>query len=386
MDSPTRTLLVHQLDRDAESALAALAAELRLTRVAAANGAAGERRPDVAVVSAARDEEAAFRLAAELAAGGAPVLVVGRKDPDLILRALRAGACEFVVTGDHDELRRAVRRRLRAGAEAPRGAVVAVLGAKGGTGATCVAANLAGAVRQGGERVCLVDVDPNLGDVLSALDLPAGFSISDLLSNLRRLDRELLDGSVQRHGAGIAVIAPAEDVQAATAVGAQGISEALAFLRGHYGVVVVDGLHGFGETALAALDASDLVLLVTTQEVTSVRDARRCLDLFGRLGYGEEKVRVVLNRYERPSKVTLEVVEETLGAPVAAALANDHRAVSDAIGRGALVLETAPRSQLARDLAALAAIVAPAAPDAQPPRRSFLGRMFSRREEAHAAR
>jgi pilus assembly protein CpaE len=381
MDEAGRTILVHQLDAAAESALAAVVAELGLTRAAAHAGVeADSLQPDVAVLSAARDEDAAFRLAAALAAGGTRVLVVGRKDPDLILRALRSGACEFVVSGDHDELRRAVRRRFGSDrAEGARGSVVAVFGAKGGTGATSVATNLAGALAQGGERVCLLDVDPNLGDVLSALDMPPGFSTSDLLSNLRRLDRELLDGSVQRHRSGVAVLAPSDDQETATAVRPEAIASALGFLRAHYRLVVADGLHGFGEASLGVLDASDLVLLVTTQEVTAVRDAGRCLDLFRRIGYGDEKIQVVLNRYDRASRVTPDVVVETLGVPVAATLANDHRAISDAIGRGDLVTAVAPRSQLARDLAGLATLVAPEAAGRRERRRSFFGRIFAGR-------
>ncbi len=381
MEDPGRTILLHQLDAAAESALAGLVGELGLTRTAPPNGAGADSlRPDVAVLSAAPDEDAAFRLAAALAAGGTRVLVVGHKDPDLILRALRAGACEFVVSGDHDELRRAVRRRFGSpGAEAARGSVVAVFGAKGGTGATSVATNLAGALVQGGERVCLLDVDPNLGDVLAALDMPPGFSTSDLLSNVRRLDRELLDGSVQQHRSGVAVLAPSDDPEAATAVPPEALASAVGFLRAHYGRVVADGLHGFGEASLAVLDASDLVLLVTTQEVTAVRDARRCLDLFRRIGYAGEKIHVVLNRYERSSRVTPDVIAETLGVPVAATLANDHRAMSDAIGRGDMVHAVAPRCQLARDLAALATLVAPEATGGKGKRRSFLGRIFAGR-------
>ncbi len=382
MEEAGLTILLHQLGGAAESALSGVVAELGLIRTAAPGGAGADSlRPDVAVLSAAPDEDAAFRLAAALAAGGTRVLVVGRKDPDLILRALRAGACEFVVSGDHEELRRAVRRSSGTpGAEAARGSIVAVFGAKGGTGATSVATNLAGALVQGGERVCLVEVDPNLGDVLSALDMPPGFSISDLLSNVRRLDRELLDGSVQRHRSGVAVLAPSDDPETATAVRPEALASALGYLRAHYGRVVADGLHGFGEASVAVLDASDLVLLVTTQEVTAVRDARRCLDLFRRLGYGDDKIHVLLNRYERSSRVTPDVIAETLGVPVALTLANDHRSTSDAIGRGDLVDAVAPRCQLARDLAALARLVAPEVPGGKGRRRSFLGRIFAGRE------
>lgn len=382
MESATesRTIALHHLDPDAEAALAPVVGELGLRRLPPGDS---DARANLVVLSALRDEDAAFRLASVLTAGGARVLVVGRKEPDLILRALRAGACEFVVAGDHEELRRAVRDRFSPVDTAARGAVVAVFGAKGGTGATAVATNLAGALQQGGGRVCLVDADPNLGDVLSALDLPAGYALSDLLGDLRRLDRDLLDGSAQRHRSGIWVLAHGEDAGTTSGFGPEQLSTALAFLRGHYGQVVVDGLHGFGELSLAALDASNLLLLVTTQEVTAVRDARRCIDLFRRLGYGDEKLRLVVNRFQRQSRITVDVVAETLGVPVSATLANDYRTVSEAVAGGEIVVASAPRTQLARDLAALAALVAPAQSAAAP--RSMLQRLLPRWAVAHGA-
>jgi pilus assembly protein CpaE len=140
--------------------------------------------------------------------------------------------------------------------------------------------------------------------------------------------------------------------------------------------VVVDGLRGFDERALAALDAADRVLLLVTQEVPAVRNAQRCLEVFRRLGYPQEKVQVVVNRYHKAASIGLSIVEETLETAVAASVANDFAAVSRAVGKGALIQDEVPRSPLTRDLAALAPLAGMGG-DAEAPPRSLLARFFS---------
>jgi pilus assembly protein CpaE len=157
----------------------------------------------------------------------------------------------------------------------------------------------------------------------------------------------------------------------------------LRFLRPLYDHVVVDGLRDFGDVSLAALDVADRILLVTTQEVPAVRSAQRCAEIFRKLGYDRKQVRLVVNRYQKGSAITRQVIEETVGMPVSAVVGNDFQAVSRAVNAGALVWDEARRSPVARDLEALAAGIAPEAPEVPAP--SFLKRIFSRAGVAHGA-
>ncbi len=375
----SRSLVLYGTTPEAAGAIAAVAAEVGL-RVGAAAGPKGAPGTDVALVSVERDADAGFRLAASLARAGTRVVVHGpAKDADLILRALRAGAQEFVVAGDAEGLRRALGNRA---AGEVRGRVVAVYPAKGGQGATTIATNLAGALQRRGTRACVVDLDAALGAVASVLDVNPQYSLHDVVANMHRLDRELLDASIPRHGSGVAVVAAGEDVEAAERVDSATISSLLGFLRRHYDAIVLDGVRGFDERTLAALDASDQMLLVVTQEVAAVRNAQRCLDVFRRLGYPAEKVQVVLNRFQKGATITAEIVEETLEIPPAARIANDYAAVSRASAAGALLADGAPRSAATRDLDALAARTGIAGDGDRPS--SWLHRVF-RRKAGHGA-
>jgi len=272
---------------------------------------------------------------------------------------MRAGAREFVLDSDHEELRLAVRTHAKVtygGGEI--GQVVTIFGAKGGVGATAIATNLAGAMQRKGLRVCLIDLDLHLGDVPSFMDISSNTSISEILANLPRLDRDLLETSITKHSSGVAVLAQNGSMEDAESITAADLSKLLLVLRKHYDRVVIDGVRGFDEIALAALDVSQILLMVMTQDVPAIRNGQRCLEMFGRLGYDQQKVKLILNRYQKQSRITLEVIADTLKVPVTHTLANDFVSLIDAINRGVLLTDAAPRSKLTQDIADLVPIVA----------------------------
>ena len=185
-----------------------------------------------------------------------------------------------------------------------------------------------------GLRVVLVDLDLHLGDVLSFLDVAGTYSITDVLANMNRLDRDLLATSVTKHRSGISVLAQSSKVEEAEQIKAQDVSALLEFLRRNYDFVIVDGVRGFDELSLAALDGSQHVFLALTQDVPAVRNGQRCLELFGRLQYDQQRIKILLNRYQKASKITVEVVSETLGQPLTHTISNDFILLIDAINRG----------------------------------------------------
>jgi pilus assembly protein CpaE len=341
------------------------------------------RRPDAALVAVDVDAAEAFAFVGRLAQDGVKALVVGpAKDADLILRAMRAGASEFAVSGDVDHLLHALRVLLRPPGDSRLGRVTTVFAPKGGVGATTLAVNLAGALEKRGQRTCLLDLDLEMGDVLAFLDLAGSYGVADVIANLHRLDRGLLETSLPRHRSGIHVLAQSNKIEDADAVDASALARLLDFLRRHYQHIVVDGARGFDELALAALDASQRILLVVTQEIPAVRNARRAVDLFRRLGYGEDRVRLVVNRHQKKARIPDEVVVETAGMPIAARVGSDYQAVDRSIHAGALVVEDASRSSLAHELSALAELVDERAPAPVRPA-SLLRRVFAGKVLAH---
>jgi pilus assembly protein CpaE len=353
--------------------------------VPSARAALPNGKPAVAVVGfeqgAATDP---LELVRELADRGVAVVILGpRKDPDLILAALRAGAREFLVAGEERQLERVVQQLLEASGAVRLGTITAVVPAKGGMGATVVATHLGGALHRAGKRVCVVDLDLELGDVLTFLDLSGTYTLADVAANMRRLDRDLLDSSVPRHKSGLFVLSQSEKVTEADRVGPEMVVQVLRFLRHHYDHVVLDGLRDFGDVPLAALDLADRILLLVTQEVPAVRNAQRKAELLRQLGFDAGRAFLVVNRYQKSSTITRHVIEETVRLPVLATLGNDFQSLSRAINQGVLVWEESRRSAVARDVEALShqLLGAPAAPT----RSSFLKALLPARMAIHGA-
>jgi pilus assembly protein CpaE len=342
--------------------------------------------PAAVVVAAGPGEPEALRQVSLLAAAGARVVVAGAsKDPDLILGAMRAGAREFVVASDPIELIRVVLAQAQPAIASSGGDIVTVFPTRGGVGATTLAVNLAGALQRRGSKSCLCDLDLYLGDALSFLDLPGSYSITDVIANLARLDGELLDTSLVRHASGLRVLAQSGKVEETESVRVADVKVMLDVLRRHHGHLVVDGVSGFDELSLAVLDASQHILMVLTQDVPAVRSTKRCLELFRRLGYEDGKIKLVLNRHQRGSNITAEVISEAVGLPVAHTLSNDFGSAIEAINRGLMLQEVAPRSALTRDIEALAPLLGGDGSNG-PERRGFFRGLWSRKGQDGSSR
>jgi pilus assembly protein CpaE len=336
--------------------------------------------PGAAIVSVRSDTPQRFGLIHNIAQAGGIVIVVSEsKDPELILRSMRAGAREFVLESDHEELRLAVRTHAKVTfGTGELGQVVTIFGAKGGVGATAIATNLAGAMQRRSLRVCLVDLDLYLGDVLAFLDIVGNYSITDVLANMSRLDRDLLATSVTKHRSGVSVLAQSGKVEEAEQIKGPDVTALLEFLRRNYDFVIVDGVRGFDELSLAALDGSQHVFMTLTQDVPAVRNGQRCLELFGRLQYDQGRIKLLLNRYAKASKITVEVVGETLGQPLTHTISNDFLLLIDAINRGVLLTEVAPRARITQDIEGLIPHLLPEkAPRLR--RQSLLGTLFGKK-------
>jgi pilus assembly protein CpaE len=270
---------------------------------------------------------------------------------------MREGAREFLMAGELATLAQVVRGELRPARASGGSTIVAVFPTKGGVGATSIATNLAGGLARTGQRTCLLDLDLAMGDALAFLDLAGGYAISDLIGNMQRIDRDLLDASLLRHRSGVHVLAQTEKIEDAAKIQPAHITSMLRFLTQHFRFVVVDGLRTLDDHAVAALDACDQLILIVTQEVPAVRRAQRCVQFLRRLGHDPARMKLIVNRYAKAAEIKLELIAETVGVPVADTLASDYPALIRAINRGSLLVDEAPRSPLAKDLEALGSLL-----------------------------
>ena len=305
------------------------------------------------------------------------VAIAGATDSDLILRAMRAGAREFLLSSDEGALVRRLQELL--GRRLRMGVLVSCHGVRGGVGTSTLAVNLAAALATGGARVALVDLDLHLGHIPMLLDLDCAFGLSDLIENLGRLDGELLLASLTRHGSGLYAIAQVGRIEEAETITATGVGQALALLKRHFDFVVVDGVRGIDERAMQLVELADHVVLPVTPDMLAVRNAQICVGVLRRVGCDERKLKLVVNRVaHKGAALEPEAIAELLRLPIAARVTNDFAAASRAAETGRLIAEAAPRSRLMQDVARLTLAITG---EGQPKRAGLLGKLFGRAKE-----
>lgn len=232
------------------------------------------------------------------------------------------------------------------------GTLVAVLGAKGGCGATLISVNLAAATEPAGDAVVL-DLDFSKGDVAGFLDVWPKSSIKDALSDMSRVDASLLTGLAVKHSSGLAVLAQPFDLSELVQPRTSEIRHLLELARQRWRHVVADCGSRLDEATLTAAMHADHVLLVATPSVPAMRDARRVLRLLNRLGVPNNRIHLLVNRWPEHSKLGLDEIERHLQFPVTATITRDNEACEKADYAGWLLHNVAPRSHCTRDIHAL---------------------------------
>ena len=321
-------------------------------RVRAAN-------PDVTLVDIPADNPPLALRAIELLRQEMPdsaVFAIGNlNQPQIIVNAMRAGAREFIErpTTTTDLLEAFVRltaaqRRVRQ--EGPRGKVFAVVNAKGGSGATTVAVNLALALQSAHGQTALVDLAP-LGHAALHLNVKPVFSVADATRNLHRMDSSLLESFMTRHSGGLQLMAGA-NVPAAIDPSTAEFVRLFDMLVTHYRYVVVDLSTRFDACSRLIANLSECVLLVACADVASLWSAARVQQYLGETG-SRERVRLVLNRFRKVPGFSEADAETAAGAKLLWRVPNQYFAVSTAIDRGTPLMEQS-HTELARCFAGLA--------------------------------
>lgn len=283
---------------------------------------------------------------------------------ELIMSAMRAGAQEFLVRPiNPDELRKALQKVLIAKEQAQgratrSGRIISVFSKKGGLGVTTLAVNLGVALSQtDNSKAALLDLDLQLGDVTSFLNLSPDYNILDVLNEHGDVDGVKLQSCMTRHESGVFVLSEPNDPAESENISAQQIGQILRHLKSMFSYVVVDAPHQFDPRTLEAFELSDHIIVVLVPNISSIRAAKKALAVFKSLGYVRDKVRVIVNRAGKKDPIRADEIERTLRYPVSWVVPNNYSAVIEAIDSGVPLVNHKRKSNVAGSIMDLAAEV-----------------------------
>jgi pilus assembly protein CpaE len=224
----------------------------------------------------------------------------------------------------------------------PKGKIVTIYSPKGGTGCTTLAVNLAITLNNEDTRVALVDGNLQFGDVAVFLNEQGKNTIVDLAPRAEELDPEIVEDVMLKHAAsGLHVLAAPSRPEYAERVSSGQFAKVLEYLRQMYAYVIVDTAALLTDPTLSAIDVSDLIVLVTTQDIPAIKNCRLFLDLLQTLGIERDRILFVMNRYDKRINITPDRVSENLKQEVASVVPLDEATVTKAVNRGVpFVLES----------------------------------------------
>ena len=294
------------------------------------------------------------------------IMLVSDLSAEIVRSAFRAGVDDVVaLSAEHTELLASISRSVslvQGGREPahshlpvedpkpshPIGRVVTVFGTKGGTGKSVVAINLAVALaRRTTEPVVLVDANLQFGDAAIMLQLRPEHTITEAVLAGDHLDADVLEGLLLRHrSTGLWVLAAPADPVSADQVGRAQLLDILATLKERFAFVVVDTSPGIEESTLVTLQAADAIVMLTSPDVMSLKNARLGRQTIEALGIKPDKVRLVLNEANTQLGLTRADVERAMRMKVVVSLPGDHL-VAESVNRGIPLMLSAPSSKFA---------------------------------------
>jgi pilus assembly protein CpaE len=290
-------------------------------------------------------------------AHGERVLAIGpAADPKMVLRALRGAVDDYLDETELEaELMAALARwRATLARQEEAGKVIAVLAPSGGSGSSTLAVNVATVLAKRHETAALLDLKLETGDLAALLDLKPTYTLADLCSNIERMDRTLFERSLARHASGVHLLGAPRHYDDIARVSAEGVGQALALAKSSFPYVVVDLDHSFRPEQVEALRQADSVLLVLRLDFASLRNARRALEHFERLGISRDRIRLVVNRYGQPKEVPYSKAEEALGMKIFHYVPDDPKTVNRANNNGVPVVTDSPSTRVAKSVTKLA--------------------------------
>jgi pilus assembly protein CpaE len=325
----------------------------------------GQTQPDIGVVSIDHDAEKALQLIQSLQQGEVEcsILVVSSStDGQLILKAMRAGAKEFLTQPlQVEDLVASIERigNLRGGrgeGRARNSTVVAIAGATGGVGTTSMAVNLGCALASRPENsVALVDLDLALGDADVFLDTIPDYTLVDVSQNVARLDFTLLKRSLTKHSSGLYLLPRPVQLQDTTLITRDDLHRVIGLLKATFSHLIFDLSKSYTDVDLVALEAAEHILMVTQLDLPCLRNVVRLLMSMDEMEGLKDKLKIVVNRVGLESgQISMKKAEETIGRQVFWRLPNDYRVMAEVRNNGVPLLEHAPRAALTQSILALA--------------------------------
>jgi pilus assembly protein CpaE len=323
--------------------------------------------PDLVVLRF--DAEHLAELAAWSGKGAAlrpPLIVVGpAANPEAMRLAIRSGAKDFLPEPVTSSELIAALQRVRDEAQRSRaratGGIHAIVGSAGGAGTSLIAANVARIVASDAQRnslpgPLLLDMDLNFAPLSHYLDLQADRGLLQAVEAVESLDEVALVGFGSKHRSGLRLLcASGNSTVLAKDISPERFARLVEVLASNYAHVFVDVPHSLDALTATVFSLATNVVLVLQQSLLHVRNAARLVQILRtELGVSPDRIRVVVNRYQKDALVELADIKRSLGTEAVTTIPSHYRSALESADSGVTLFDADRNSSVVRALRDLA--------------------------------
>lgn len=321
--------------------------------------------PNVILIEAVGDRQHlldALDSLSEVCDAGTKVLVVGHVNDVILYRELmRRGVSEYMIApvGVMDVLRSISELFSAPGAD-PLGRVIAVVGAKGGVGASTICHNMAWAVAtQHGVATVIADLDVPFGTAGLDFNQDPPQGIADAIFTPDRMDGNVVDRLLSKCTENLSLLAAPAMLDRICDFSETALDPVLDILRGTVPAIFLDVPHVWTGWARRALIGADDIFIVGEPELASLRNAKNLFDVLRQARPNDRKPKVMLNRVGTPKRPEINAADfnKALGTEIVASIPFDAQLFGTAANNGQMIAEiqaTGRTTEIFADLASLA--------------------------------
>lgn len=234
--------------------------------------------------------------------------------------------------------------------EVSKAKTISVFSNKGGVGKTSLAINLAYEIyKKTNEKVCVLDLSFNSQDASVFLDIEQKFDVDYILKNIEKSNEELLLSLIGNYkDTKLYILEAQEEIAPELKYTPGEISRIINALKNIFDYIVIDTTNIINEMNVTILNNSDLILLLASTNMASIRNCQKCYELFDKIGYSSDKIKLIINRYIENQEISLKDIENSIQKEVFDTIPNNYLTLIDAINLGQAVGDINPQSNIAK--------------------------------------
>lgn len=324
-------------------------------------------KPHVIIIQSDDDYQQAIALAEKIyirIPGCAVILLCDRFDVSMIEKVMLAGirkVLQFPIDAEllteNIELAHYMEKSRLENADVTtannlQSRIITIFGTKGGIGRTTITVNLAVVLAKMGKKVAVIDADLQFGDVNVYFDIDPKDTISELSQGNDASDIDAIKRMMALHFSGVSVVCAPKSPEYAEYVTPKNIETMINTMRPFYDYILIDTAPVFSDITMTALENSNLVLLISVQDISTLRNTKITLNILESLQQ-KEKTELIINRLTK-GLISLKDMQRVLNEPLKNTVAFDFKTATTAHNKGIPIVLDAPKSEIGRDLKKIA--------------------------------